>query len=115
MPRKPNLAATELPPGYKAPPRPVRQLNPLRSRLKRFLEVRWSNNGIPVKISEIQLALEIPSKSWPEHKREVERWLTVAGWRNCSRKINSSQPARTGWWPPLKPVKRIDDWSEYDD
>lgn len=115
MPRKRNLAATDIPADYKAPPRPVRHPNPMRSRLKRFLEVRWTSNQIPIKISEVQSALEIPVTSWPKHKYEVERWLTVAGWRNCSRKINSSQPARTGWWPPLRPVKRIDDWSEYDD
>ena len=115
MPRKPNLAVTELPPGYKAPPKPVRKFNPTRAKLNRFLEVRWSSGAIPVKISEVQSALGIPIASWPKYKHEVERWLTVVGWRNCTRKTGSDKPSLRGWWPPLKPVKKIDDWSEYDD
>lgn len=115
MPRKQTPPSLELPPDYKAPPRPVRSLNPMRLKLRRFLDVRWSSNAIPIKTSEIQSVLGLSGKEWIEKRREVERWLSVAGWRKCSRKLGRTQPSRSGYWPPLRPASKIDDWSEYDD
>ena len=104
----------KLPPDYKAPPRPVRQFILLRSKLCRFLVQRWSSNSLPVKTAEIQQVLGLSGKAWVKQRPDIEHWISVAGWRKCSRKLDKARPARIGYWPPLRPVPRIDEWSEHD-
>lgn len=93
----------------------VRKPNPTRKKLRRFLEKRWADGQIPVSAGEVRDALGFTQFSWGEQAREVRRWISVMGWKECSRKIGSNVPPRRGFWPPLKPAPRIDEWSEYDD
>lgn len=92
----------------------VRKPNPTRKKLKRFLEKRWADGKIPVKAGEIRDALGFTHFTWGEKAKEIRRWISVLGWKECTKKIGSDQPSLRGFWPPLKPVPRIDEWSELD-
>lgn len=115
MPRKTKRQSLKPPDDYQGPPRPTRKLNPLRMRLKRFLEQRWASSSVPIKASEIKAALGLTHEQWVKSHNEIKRWMSVLGWRECSRKLGKDQPSRTGFWPPLRPPPRIDEWSEYDE
>lgn len=84
-------------------------------RLKRFLELRQASANVPIKASEIEAALGMTRGQWSKSHHEIRRWISVLGWRECSRKLGKDQPSRTGFWPPLRPLPKIDEWSEYDE
>lgn len=115
MPRKAKHQSLKPPDGYQGPPGPTRKLNPLRMRLKRFLEQRWASANVPIKTSEIMAALGLTHGQWGKSHHEIKRWMSVMGWRESSRKLGKDQPVRTGFWPPMKPPPKIDEWSEYDE
>jgi hypothetical protein len=94
---------------------PIRRLNPTRQKLKRYLEKRWSDGDIPIKPAEIKELLGIDDSRWAREKEEIFRWMDIAKWKLCQKKIYRDRPAQRGFWPPLRPAPRIDEWSDYDD
>ena len=96
-------------------PSPVtRHLNPMRQKLKRFLHLSWSQNRFPLSPLEVRDGLGMSHAEWTKQSSEVRRWIEIAGWKECSRKLSRNAPSRKGFWPPIAPAPRIDEWSEYD-
>ena len=82
-------------------------------KLRRFLDVRWASGDVPVGAEEIRKAMDWTCAEWVDRRADALRWIGLLGWRKCSRKL-PGKPARIGFWPPIKPVPVVDEWSELD-
>ena len=82
-------------------------------KLQRFLETRWHSGQVPVNADEIREAMGWTRAEWALRRSDALRWLDRLRWRRCSRKLPGTA-AKTGFWPPLAPAPRIDEWSELD-
>jgi hypothetical protein len=98
-----------------AAPKLIHKSLGLRQQLKRLLERRWAQGAIPIAPSDLRVELGLDEREWANQAHKVRGLTLLLGWKECSRKINRNQPAQKGFWPPLRPVPLIDDWSEYDD